>query len=267
MKKSVVAAAAALAALVGGVSIAVASGEQATVNYSVKGKFSTKSYKPAQLKFGVNVSAPNPPNVSILPMKVADMKFPAKKTMTFMPKKGLPVCKASATQLSVAPAKAYAVCGKSAIGMGLATFQLGQSNAPGQFREGTVVVFYGGKVGKDVKIRFSAWSDQTNAGVYAEGVLKANGSMKIAMPRLTADSSVTSLQLEIPGRAVSGTYGGEGGYSLKKGLDSGFVRVKCKQNSALKFGSNFELGSRDASGNATGGTTKLSAKSSTKCGK
>ena len=267
MKKSVVVAAAALAALVGGVSIAGASGETATVNYSVKGKFNTKSYKPAKLTFGVKVQAPYPDHISILPMKVANMKFPSRSTMTFMPKKGLPVCRASVTDLSKAPAAAYAKCGKSAIGMGLASFQLGQSNAPGQYREGTVVVFYGGKVGKDVKILFSAWSDQTNAGVYAEGVLKSNGTMRIAMPRLTADSSVTSLQLEIPGRAVSGTYGGVGSYSLKKGLDAGFVRVKCRQNAKLTFGSGFELGSRNAAGNATGGTTRLNATSSTKCGR
>ena len=261
MKKSVVVAAAALAALVGGVSIAAASGETASVNYNVKGKFSKKEYKPAKLSFGVKVSTSA---VQILPMKLADMKFPPKATMTFMPKKGLPVCKATETQLSVSPAAAYAACGKSAIGMGLATFALAQNT--GAARDGTVVIFYGGKVGGNVKIRFSAWSDQTNAGVYAEGILKPNGSMQIEMPRLTADSSVTSLNLEIPGRNLSGNYGGVGSYSLKKGLDAGFVRVKCKQGQTLNFSSKFELGARSDTGNPIGPTTNLTAASSSKCG-
>lgn len=266
MKKSVVVAAAALAALVGGVSIAAASGEVAVINYNVKGKFSPKKYKPAKLTFGVNLSAPNPPNITISPMQVADMRFPAKGVMQFTPKKGLPVCKATPTQLSVSPEAAYATCPKAYIGHGEATFQLGQNNSSIAFRKGTVVIFYGGLSGKNVKIKFSAWSGDTNAGVYAEGILKPNGQMKIAMPVLTADSSVTSLNLAIPGTGVNGAFNNGTPYSLKKGLDAGFVKVKCRQGQNLKFASTFTLGSRNSLGQPTGPTSTVSATSSSKCG-
>lgn len=263
MKKSVVVVAAALAALVGGVSIAGAAGETATVNYGVKGKFSPKSYKNGQLTFGLNIATTQ---ATILPMKLAKLTFPPKAKMTFVPRKGLPVCKASQTALSAAPAQAEQACGKSRVGNGDATFQLGQSASQGAFRVGSVLIYYGGMVGKNVKLRFSAWSDDTRAGVYAEGILKPNGKMDIAMPRLTADSAVTSLNMAIPGRAKTINWASGGTTALAAGVDRGFVRVKCRQGETLKFSGIFDLGSRSDTGQPIGTSSTVNASSTTKCG-
>lgn len=270
MRKSLLIGAAAVAALVGGVSIANAANESSTINYnvkSVKGKFNQKGFKPAKLTFGVNIS-PGAGEATILPMKVADMRFPSNKVMRFTPKKGLPVCKLTGTALSVSPELAYSKCGKSVIGNGEATFQLGQSTAPAAFNKGTVVVLYGGKSGKNIKIKFSAYSGDTNAGVYTEGILQPSGRMNIAMPVLTADSSVTSLNLAIPGTTVNGTWASGDPYSLRAGLDKGFVKVKCRANQTLKFSTGITLGARNPiSGVPYGPETKLNPTSSSKCGR
>lgn len=267
MRKSLVIGAAALAALVGGVSIATAANETSTINYNVKGKFNKKKFRPAKLTFGVDIAA-GVGEPTVLPMKVANMKFPTNKVMRFVPRKKLPVCKAGNSLLSVSPALAYQRCGKSVIGNGEATFQLGQSTAPAAFRKGTVVILYGGKAGKNVKLRFSAWSDDTQAGVYAEGILKPNGRMNVAMPVLTADSSVTSLNLAIPGSKVSGTWGTGDPYTLRPGLDKKFVRVKCRTGQQLKFGVDVTLGARNPiSGIPYGPENKLAPTSTSKCGR
>ena len=279
MKKSVVVAAAALAALVGGVSVAAADNETATINYNVKGSFSPKKFKPAKLSWGLNLSAPTTSPI-VLPMKLAKQTFPTNKVMQFVPAKGLPVCKATSAALSAAPEVVLrdSGCANSLIGNGNANFRLLQINRDDAFRNGTVLIFYGGKVGKNVKIRFSAYSYDTGAAVYAEGILKPDGKMDIAMPQLTGDSSVTMLQLAIPStrfqttwpvKNSSGVQTGSVNVDLPAGVPKAktFVQVKCRMGQKLNFASTFELGKRNTAGVPTGPTTTISAKSSSKCGK
>jgi len=270
MRKPLMFLAATLAVALGGVSVAYAINETAEINYNVKGKFTPKKYKSGKLSFGLNVAG-GPGEPTMLPLKVANLRFPPKKTMTFVPRKRLPVCRANATQLSVDPARADRVCGKSLVGNGDATFQLGQSTSPVAFRVGSVYVFYGGTVGrsKDVKLKFSAWSNDTNAGVYAEGILRKNGAMSIAMPRLTSDSSVTSLNMAIPGAPKTITWASGDTTRLKAGIDKAFVRVKCKQGQALKYSSVMKLGSRrdDQAQTPFGPETTLNNSVTSRCGR
>lgn len=266
MKKTLAFGMALLVALVGAVSLAGASNEQVALSYSVKGKFIKTKFRPARLKFGLNVSTND---VTIQPLKVAKLKFPARRTMKFVPKRRLPVCRAGSAALSVSPAQAEARCARSRVGNGSATFQLGQSNSPLAFRIGSVLVYYGGKVGRnrDVKLRFSAWSNDTNAGVYAEGILRRNGSMTIAMPRLTADSAVTSLNIAIPGASRTINWASGGSTVLNRGVDRAFVRVKCRKGRKLSFSGTFDLGSRTADGQPIGPTTTISSSTVRRCGR
>lgn len=266
-KRTLLIVAAAAALLVGIVSIASASNESVGLTFRLKGKVSPTKFKPVGLKYGLVVSTPDP---TIQPLKVAKLKFPSHKTMRFIPKRrGLPVCRASGAALSTSPAQAEALCGRSRVGNGSATFQLAQNNSPLAFRVGSVLVYYGGRVGRtrDVKLKFSAWSDDTNAGVYAQGILRRDGSMNIAMPRLTADSSVTSLNIAIPGGTRTITWASGGSTVLGAGLDRKFVRAKCRRGRKLAFRGTFLLGSRSQTGQDIGTTTVVNAGTSARCGR
>jgi hypothetical protein len=266
-KRVVLAAAAILGLLVGSVSIAFASNEQVALSFRVKGKVSKKEFRPARLTYGLGVSTAD---LTIDPLKEAKLKFPARRTLRFVPrKKRLPVCRASKTALSTSPAQAEARCAKSRVGNGSATFQLGQFNSPAAFRVGSVLIYYGGKVGRtrDVRLRFSAWSNDTGAGVYAEGILRRDGSMNIKLPVLTADSSVTSLNLAIPGAKRTITWASGGSTVLAPGRDRRFVRVKCKRGRKLAFKGTFLLGDRSSTGQPTGPTTTVSSSTSARCGR
>lgn len=247
---------------------ALAIGESSTVEYSVKPlskKFSAKKYFPASLRWGVSV-APAEGAVTILPMREAVMQFPGSSIMKFQPSKNLRACRRSQPEL-VGPAELiYQRCPNSIIGNGEATFQLGQSTSPLAFRKGTVVILYGGLVGKSARLIFAAWSGDTNAGVVAEGVLFQNGKMKVELPVLTADSAVTSLKLSIPGKAVSGTWASGAPYKLRAGSDYGFVRVKCRAGQKLSFSSSLLLGARKTDGYPYGPTQQLYPKTSSRCG-
>ena len=239
-----------------------ARGEFAVV--SLKKKFSPSSFQPSSLQWGVQVS-PAEGAITILPMRVADMRFPSNRVMRFQPARHIKPCRENSTLL-VGPAPVvYARCPDSVIGNGEATFQLGQSVSPLAFRKGTVVLLYGGRSGQGYRIIFSAWSGDTNAGVATSGVLLPSGRMSVKLPSLTADSSVTSLRLRIPGKRVKGVWDSGNAYELRPGADRGFVRTKCRPGSRLRFGADLLLGSRNSAGVPYGPTEQLSVSAASRC--
>lgn len=250
-----------------GAPVALAVGESAQGEFGVKSlkqKFSSKEFKPASLKWGVQV-APAEGAVTILPMRVAHMKFPSSKTMRFQPSQKIKPCRKASTLL-VGPAPVvYERCPQSVIGNGEATFQLGQSVSPLAFRKGTVVILYGGRSGSNHRIIFSAWSGDTNAGVATSGVLLPSGKMSVELPVLTADSAVTSLRLQIPGSPVKGTWGSGAPYELQPGSDRGFVRMRCRKGSSLRFGADLLLGARNGEGIPYGPTEELAVSATSRC--
>lgn len=253
--------------LLSGGSSALAAGETASLSFQalpMKAKFQKKRYLPARLSWGVQVR-PAENQLAILPMRVARLQFPG--ALRFFPRKGLEPCRLSEPELVGPSEVVYERCPNSVVGNGEATFQLAQITSPLALRRGTIVILYGGRVGRDVRIRFSAWSGDTSAGIVADGILRKRGQMEVRLPVLTADSAVTSLRLQIPGKKASGTWDSGGAWTLRAGSDRGFARMRCRMGARLGFSARLLLGARNALGVPYGPENNLSPKTRARCGR
>ncbi len=78
-----------------------------------------------------------------------------------------------------------------------------------------MVAFNGGTQGGRPLVKVYAYSYDTNVAIYTEATLDADGSLIFEVPQLTADSSVTALNLAIPSTDVTlerlGSRHGDGG--------------------------------------------------------
>lgn len=235
----------------------------------ISGTLYKESFRPVnwQVETKINVPAGQ---TSIEPMKVVDLTNPAGQ-LTFNPDPNMPVCgddKIGPGLVSITVPKAIEQCPNSILGNGLAKFALAQQTALA--RDGVEIVFNGGLVASGVnaglpRIKVYAYSYDTNVGLYTEAVLKKDGKLYFDIPPLTADSSVTSLNLNIPGKVESLFVASKNlTVELPKGQDSNYAQAICKTGS-WGFNATFLLGDRDTAANPTGPTTTLPVTSSTPC--
>ena len=251
--------------------MASASGESAEVSFEMKpkaGSFFKQAYRPARWKTGVTISTADP---EILPMKKADLSFPGRGQMTFNPRRKMPVCPDSQvgpppTNVSVPVATIVARCPKSVIGNGTATFVLNRNNLnPAAKLNGYMVVFNGGRQGGDPRIKVYAYSYDTMVGIYTEATLTRSGKLVFQIPQLTSDSSVSSLNLEIPGRNREFFLVNQQiNVKLPAGRDRDYVKARCFGNGWNHSGT-FDLGLRDTDGSPAGPTTVVSDSGTAAC--
>ncbi len=236
-----------------------AADEQLDASFSLKprsGTFLKNGLRPANWRIDTNVTATGP---QILPSKVIDLQFPAGE-MTFNPG-NLPVCRDSdvgppPTDLSQPVPNIVARCPGSVVGNGTAKFALAQINSGGTLLDGVIVVFNGGFQGGRPLLKVYAYSYDTNVAVYTEAALQNDGSLIFQVPQLTADSSVTSLNLSIPSRNITLNNWGPGAETvvLPKGQKGNYVKAQCSSGN-WPWSAEFTFGTRDTAGDPTGPDT------------
>jgi hypothetical protein len=250
---------------------APASGESAQMNFTMtprSGAFYKEAYRPANWNTKVTISTLDP---EILPMKRADLSLPPRGQMTFNPKASMPVCPDSQvgpppTNVSVPASEIVRRCGKSIIGNGTATFVLARNNLnPAARLDGYILVLNGGRVSGEPRIKVYAYSYDTGVGVYTEARLTTGGKLVFQIPQLTADSSVTELDLRIPSTNRQFQLPAQGTtITLPAGRDKSYVRARCP-GGRWAFSGVFDLGTRDSSGNPTGPTSTVAASGVKSC--
>ena len=172
--------------------------------------------------------------------------------MTFNPG-NMPVCGPSeiGPGLTSVPVDVMvARCPDSVLGNGTAQFAFAQ--IPTVLLDGQIVAFNGGTRNGNALVKVYAYSYATNVGVYTEGVLNNNGRLKFDIEQLTADSSVTTLNLAIPGerQVLSGVDPGGDDVILPKGQKTDYVQAKCSSGE-FPWDSKFTLGTRDSNNDPT----------------
>jgi hypothetical protein len=251
--------------------MANASGESAEASFTLtpkQGQFQKNTLLPAKWEVKTTVSTADP---IILPMKVADLKFPAGQ-MTFSQNSSAAVCPDSdigppPTNMSVTVPVAVARCPNAVLGNGTAKFVLGRNNLnPIAVLDGVMVVFNGGLKGGRPLIKVYAYSYDTNVGIYTEAALQADGTLLFNIPPLTSDSAVSQLNLAIPSKQITlNDWGpGEETVVLPAGKDANYVKARCASGS-WPFEATFTLGTRDISGNPTSPDSFISDTGSTPC--
>ncbi len=115
-------------------------------------------------------------------------------------------------------------------------------------------------------VKVYAYSYDTNVGVYTEAPLTDAGRLKFDIEQLTADSSVTTLDLAIPGtrQVLSGVDPGGNDVILPKGQKADYVQAKCSSGQ-FAWDNVFTLGTRDTSGTPTSPDTFTSDSGSEAC--
>jgi len=243
-----------------------AAGETTEMNLlmpSAGGSLFKEAAKPVNWRVETQVNAPG---ATILPMKNANLTMP--QELSFTPDPDMPVCGDDKigpppTNVSITVPEAIERCPDSIIGNGLATFALAQQTALG--RDGVMIVFNGGLQNGNARLKVYAYSYDTGVGLYTEAVLQDDGSLDFAIPQLTADSSVTSLNLNIPGETTSLFVASQDiTVTLPPGDDPLYAQATCKTNS-WSWGGEFLLGQRDTLGNPTSPTTTLTNSGATDC--
>jgi len=243
--------------------MANAAGETADADLRITPKtptFFTNAFSSANysLKSSILAAGPFPGTPTVVPMKVADISNPPSSRLTFNPKPSMPVCADDKlgpppTSNSIPVPEMILRCPNSLIGNGTAVFALGQSNNPLANLAGEVLVFNGGRSGGLPKIKVYAYSYDTGVGIYTDAILQPNGRLLFDIPRLTADSSVRQLNLDIPGQKVviNKTVPTPQVVTLPAGQDPNYVQAKCVGD-AFPWTADFTMGSRDAGGNPIG---------------
>ena len=251
--------------------MANASGESAEASFTMtpkQGQFQKNTLLPAKWEVKTTISTAA---AEILPMKIADLKFPAGQ-MTFNPGAGMPVCGDDQigpppTNMSVSVPNAIARCPDSVLGNGTAKFVLGRNNLnPAAVLDGVMVIFNGGiKAGRPL-IKVYAYSYDTNVGIYTDAALQADGTLEFRIPQLTADSAVASLNLAIPSSNITLNNWGPGDETviLPAGQDPNYVKGRCATGS-WPFDAIFTLGTRDLAGNPTGTENIVNDPGATPC--
>jgi hypothetical protein len=209
------------------------------------GSFTQNALSPANWSVETEINTTDP---KILPMKVADLQFPAGQ-MTFNPG-STPVCPDSQvgpppTNMSVPVQTVVDRCPDSVLGNGTAIFMLGKFNNNNAKRDGVMVIFNGGlKEGRPL-IKVYAYSYDTQVGIYTEAALQTDGSLRFEIPELTADSAVKSLNLAIPStqKTLENWGPGQETVILPAGVNKNYVQAKCSSGS-WPFSAEFTLGER-----------------------
>ncbi|MEX1219350.1 MAG: hypothetical protein WEB05_03060 [Solirubrobacterales bacterium] len=195
---------------------------------------------------------------TITPMKVADLGLPNSDLLRFTPKASMPVCQDDQlgpppTTNSIPVPDMIDRCPNSLIGNGRAVFGLSQSTAELATRDGEVLLFNGGRVAGLPKLKVYAYSYDTGVGIYTSAILRPDGQLRFEIPRLTADSSVRTLNLAIPGqRTVIEKPLFALTVVLPAGQDPTYAQARCVGNAGFPWTADFVLGSRDAGGNPIG---------------
>ena len=193
---------------------------------SQNGSFLNNGFKAANWKVGNTVSVP-PGEPEILPSKVIDIGFPQGE-VSFNPG-NMPVCgnEIGPGNVGVPVDVVVARCPNSVLGNGTAQFAF--NRIPTVLLDGVVVAFNGGTRNGNALVKIYAYSYATNVGIYTEGVLNNAGRLKFDIPQLTADSSVTTLDLAIPGerQVLPGIDPGGDDVILPKGQKADYVQAKC----------------------------------------
>lgn len=223
------------------------------------GSFYNNAFKAAEWRVETGVTAPNPPNAEIRPTRNTRLIMPPASQMTFNPPANMPVCTddeiGPESNLSAPIPSIVSLCPNSIIGNGTATFLLNRVNLPDQSPpslDGVVLVFHGGKVGGQPRLKFWAYSYDTGVAIYTEGVLGTDGQLDIPIPQLSFDSAVNSLNVNLPGRAeqiyvplLDQTV------TLPGGQAPNYVQAKCNTGT-FPFSADFLLGERLTDGTPTG---------------
>ena len=238
--------------------MANAAGETADADLQITPKtptFFTNAFSSANysLKSSILAAGPFPGTPTVVPMKVADISNPPSSRLTFNPKPSMPVCADDKlgpppTSNSIPVPEMIARCPNSLIGNGTAVFALGQSNNPLANLVGETLVFNGGRSGGLPKIKVYSYSYDTEVGIYTEAVLQADGHLVFNIPRLTVDSSVRTLNMDIPGQQVVIEKPNLNlTVTLPAGQDPNYVQARCVGD-AFPWTADFTMGSRDAGG-------------------
>ena len=228
------------------------------------GSFLNNGFKSANWEVANTVSVPAG-EPQILPSKVMDIGNP-QGDMTFNPG-NMPVCGPSeiGPGLTSVPVDVMvARCPDSVLGNGTAQFAFAQ--IPTVLLDGQIVAFNGGPKNGLPLVKIYAYSYGTNVGIYTEGVLNNNGRLKFDIEQLTADSSVTTLNLAIPGerQVLSGVDPGGDDVILPKGQKADYVQAKCSSGQ-FAWDNVFTLGTRDTNGDPTSPDTFVSDSGSEAC--
>lgn len=235
----------------------------------LSGTLYKEAFKPVNWSVETKILVPDGA-LTIEPMKVADLNNPAGE-LTFNPDSSMPVCpddKIGPGLVSITVPKAIEACPNSILGNGLARFALAQQT--GLSRDAVEIVFNGGIVASGAnkglpRVKVYAYSYDTNVGLYTEAVLKKDGKLYFDIPPLTADSSVTSLNLAIPSVPTDLYIASKDiTVTLPQGQDPNYAQAICKTGT-WAFGATFLLGDRDTAGNPTGPTTTLPTNNTTDC--
>ena len=214
------------------------------------GSFLNNGFKSANWEVANTVSVPAG-EPQILPSKVIDIGNPQGE-MTFNPG-NMPVCgnEIGPGNVSVPVDVVVARCPNSVLGNGTAQFAFAQ--IPTTLLDGVVIAFNGGtnNNGRAI-VKVYAYSYDTNVGVYTEAPLANDGRLKFEIPQLTADSSVTTLDLAIPGerQVLSGVDPSGQDVILPKGQKANYVQAKCS-NGQHPWDTKFTLGTRATDGTPT----------------
>lgn len=242
---------------------ALASGEVPTASSSfqprVGNTFYSNAFAPANWTLEMGVSAPNPPNVKLLPTRKVDFHLPPASAMNLRPPSSMPVCPDSQVgpdaDISAPVSIIAARCPKSILGNGTATFLLGKNNRPDlspPLLLGQVLLFHGGLVGGQPKIKFWAYSYDTGVGIYTESVLSSEGLLSVPFPVLSYDSAVNSLEVEVPGRTKQIYLPPQDQtITLPGGQATSYVQARCEGGN-FPFSADFLLGERLTDGTPFG---------------
>lgn len=258
LRLTVILAAAVLAFVIPATANAAGETAQADVSISPRGTtFYSNIFIPANWKVDTAI-IPADGAPTITPMKVADLGLPASNLLTFNPKASMPVCPDDQlgpppTTNSIPVPDMIARCPNSLIGNGTAVFALSQSTSALATRDGEILLFNGGRVGGLPKVKVYAYSYDTQVGIYTSAILQPDGQLLFEIPRLTADSSVRTLNLAIPGQRIE-RYKPQFDLTvvLPPGQDPTYARARCVANAGFSWTADFTLGSRDAGGNPIG---------------
>jgi hypothetical protein len=225
--------------------------ETATVGLEVTPRSGSTLYKnaftPANWRIETLITSDRS---TIYPMIEADLQLPS-PDIAFSKSSSAKVCpdnKINANSNILPITEMVSRCPDAVIGHGTAKFALNRVNSDATIRDGYMVIFNGGLVGGRPRIKITAYSYETSAGVYTEGILQSNGRIRFLVPPLSSDSAVVSLNLEIPSKSKRVFIENQGYYiTLPGGRDPNYVRAKCS-NGTLPFAGNFLLGARTQSG-------------------
>lgn len=245
----------------------------ATINMEPQGTLFKDAKRPVNWAIETLIStAAN----NIYPLKVATINNPTQ--LAFFPDSSMPNCPDSAigpppVNVSIPVSEAVSRCPDSIIGNGDALFQLGGINTPAQNRFAYMVIYKGDPNSSLVpaslkgrpRLKIYAYSYGTNAGIYTEASLSTTGQLVFNVPRLTADSAVTSLNLNIPGEEIAITDpAAPPAQVVPAGDTPTYARANCPGTEWSLSGS-FLLGNRNNAGQSVPPESTVTASDTQPC--